>query len=200
MRAGMTHRSHATNPLTKRELPRQGRWRDEDYLEFTDHARQPIEFTDGCIEKLSVPTDRHHQILGDLYRHFFAWLGDSGIVQFAGVRLRIREGKYREPDLLLLCDRHDGRRQNRFWLGADLVVEVVSPDDPNRDWITKRTDYAKAGIPEYWIVDPSLESIAVLELDGAAYTEHGVFGLGAEATSPLLPGFAVNVEAILRAN
>ena len=200
MRVGMEHRSRATNPLTKRELPRQGRWREEDYLGFTDHARQPIEFTDGCIEKLPVPTDRHHQMLGDLYRHFFAWLGDSGIVHFAGVRLRVREGKYREPDLLLLRDRQDSRRQNRFWLGADLVVEVVSPDDPNRDWITKRTDYAEAGIPEYWFVDPSAETITVFELKGAAYAEHGVFGLGTEATSPLLPGLAVNVEAILRSH
>ena len=200
MRAGIERLPRATNPLTKRDLPRQGRWRDEDYLRFTDHARRPIEFTDGCIEKLPVPTDRHHQVLGDLYRHFFAWVGEAGIVHFAGVRLRVREGKYREPDLLLLCDRQDSRRQNRFWLGADLVVEVVSPDDPNRDWITKRTDYAEAGIPEYWIVDPSTETITVFELEGSAYTEHGTFGLGTEVTSPLLTGFAVDVETIFRSN
>ena len=200
MKAGMERRAHAMNPLTKRELSRQGRWRDEDYLGFTDHARQPVEFTDGCIEKLPVPTDRHHEILGDLYRHFFAWLGDSGIVHFAGVRLRIRNGKYREPDLLLLCDRHDSRRQNRFWLGADLVVEVVSPDDPNRDWITKRTDYAEIRIPEYWIVDPRVEAITVLTLEGSAYTEHGAFGLGANATSLLLPGFAVDVRTLFRSS
>ena len=196
----MARRSLATNPLIERKLPRQGRWRDEDYLGFTDHSRRPIEFTDGCIEKLPVPTDRHHQVLGDLYRHFFAWLGDSGVVHFAGVRLRIREGKYREPDLLLLCDRRDSRRQNRFWLGADLVVEVVSPDDPNRDWMTKRADYAEAGIPEYWIVDPNREAVAVLELKGPGYTEHGTFGLNAKVTSPLLPGFTVDVGALFQSD
>ena len=79
-------------------------------------------------------------------------------------------------------------------------MEVVSPDDPNRDWITKRTDYAEAGIPEYWIVDPSTETITVFELEGSAYTEHGTFGLGTEVTSPLLTGFAVDVETIFRSN
>lgn len=80
------------------------------------------------------------------------------------------------------------------------MVEVVSPDDPNRDWITKRTDYAEAGIPEYWIVDPKLESITVLELEGIGYAEHGSFGASTEATSPLLPGFSPDVGAIFRSN
>ena len=46
------------------------------------------------------------------------------------------------------------RNQDRFWLGADVVVEVVSPDDLGRDLVVKRADYAEAAIPEYWIVDP----------------------------------------------
>ena len=52
---------------------------------------------------------------------------------FAALRMRIRAGKFREPDLLLLLDRSDPRYQDRYWLGADLMVEVVSPDDPERD-------------------------------------------------------------------
>ena len=40
-----------------------------------------------------------------------------------------------------------------FWLGADVVVEVVSPDDPERDTKLKRADYAEARIPEYWILN-----------------------------------------------
>ena len=64
---------------------------------------------------------------------------------FAGLRVRIRDGKFREPDLAALCDRSDARNQDRFWLGADLVVEVVSSDDPDRDRVVKRTDYAVVG-------------------------------------------------------
>ena len=92
--------------------------------------------------------------------------------------------------MLLLRDRSDPRRQDRYWLGADLVVEVVSPDDPGRDLIEKRADYAEGGIPEYWIVDPRDETITVLALKDGAYVEHGVFTRGAAALSALLEGFA----------
>ena len=113
--------------------------------------------------------------------------------------MRVREGVFREPDLLLLRDRSDPRRQDRFWLGADLVVEVVSPDDPDRDLVEKRVEYAAAGIPEYWIADPRDETITVLALEGEAYLEHGVFARGEAATSPLLAGFAADVDAVFDA-
>ncbi len=66
---------------------------------------------------------------------------------FAALRMRIRKGRFREPDLLLLRDRSDPRNQGRYWLGADLVVEVVSPDNPERDLTEKRADYAEGRIP-----------------------------------------------------
>ena len=71
---------------------------------------------------------------------------------------------FREPDLLLLRDRADTRCQDRYWLGADLVAEVISPDNPDPDLVEKRADYAEAGIPEYWVVDPRDETIRVLTL------------------------------------
>ena len=51
----------------------------------------------------------------------------------APLRLKIRDGKYREPAIVLVRSAREPRRQNRFWHGADLVVEVVSPDKPERD-------------------------------------------------------------------
>jgi Uma2 family endonuclease len=85
--------------------------------------------------------------------------------------------------LLFLANAGDPRRQNAYWTGADLVIEVVSPDDQARDLVTKRSEYAQAGIPEYWIVDPQTETITVLRLEDATYVEHGVFGRGETATS-----------------
>jgi Uma2 family endonuclease len=91
------------------------------------------------------------------------------------------------------------RRHKRFWDGADLVMEVVSddPKDRKRDWQTKVREYARAGIGEYWIIDPEERKVRILTLDGQAYKIHGDFGPGSEATSLLLPGFTVAVDTVL---
>ena len=147
-----------------------------------------------------MPTSTHQAILAILYRLLHAHLTPrGGVVLFAALRMRIREGKFREPDLLLLLDRSDARYGDRYWLGADLVAEVVSADDPDRDLVVKRADYAEAGIPEYWIVDPRNETVTVLVLEGNGYVERGVFASGDTTTSPLLAGFAVDVTALFDA-
>ncbi len=181
-------------------LPRQGCWSDEGYLWLTDHGNRPVEFTDGRIEELPLPTSTHQTILAFLHFLFRAWVRPrGGVVVESALRLRIREGKFREPDLLMLCDRSDPRYQDCYWLGADLVVEVVSPDHPGRDLVEKRTDYAEARIPEYWIADPRDETLTVLVLRGEAYVEHGRYGRGEMAASALLEGFAAEVSAVFDA-
>ena len=181
-------------------LPSQGSWSDDAYLWLTDHGNRPVELTDGHIQELPMPTDAHQAVLAFLYDLFREWLKPrGGVVRFSALRMRIREGKFREPDLLMLRNRSDPRRQDRYWLGADLVVEVVSPDAPDRDLVEKRADYAEGGIPEYWIADPRDETITVLTLEGEAYVEHGTFGRGKAAASPLLEGFAADVSAVFDA-
>ncbi len=177
-------------------LPPQGGWDEAGYLRLTDASSRLIEFTDGHIEVLPMPTDEHQGILSLLNDLFKAAVQPRGVVRFSPLRVRIRPGKVREPDLLLLVDRADPRRANRYWSGADLVVEVVSEDKPERDLVDKRLDYAEVGIPEYWIVNPLDRTIAVLVLHGAAYAERGVFARGQRATSALLDGFAVEVDAV----
>ncbi len=181
-------------------LPQQGFWSEDDYLWLTDSTNRLIEFTDGYIEVLPMPTDLHQTVLSFLFRAFFDFVQPiGGKVLFAALRMRVRPDMFREPDLLLVLDANDVRRENRFWHGADLVLEVVSPDKPERDWVTKRADYAEAGIPEYWIVDPQKQIISVLRLEGGSYIEHGAFGRGATATSALLEGFEVAVDAVFDA-
>jgi Uma2 family endonuclease len=94
------------------------------------------------------------------------------------------------------------RRRNKYWNGADLVMEVVSGDakDRKRDHVDKVNDYALGGIPEYWIIDPEQKVVRVLALDGSAYRVHGEFRAGETATSVLLPGFTLGVDAILAAD
>ena len=185
------------NAILCEAVPRQGAWTDEEYLWLTDRSRRLIEFTDGYVQELPLPTSSHQAILALLYRLFHAWLGPrGGVVLFSALRLRVREGKFRERDLLVLRDSSDPRYQDRYWLGADLVVEVVSRDRPERDLVDKREDYAEAGIAEYWIVDPRDELITVLALRRQGYVEDGVYAPGSVATSPLLDGFGISVGDI----
>ena len=186
--------------LLQEVAPRQGQWSEGDYLRLTDCTNRLIEWTDGCIEVLPMPTDEHQSIAAYLYKLLDAFaLAGGGKVLFAPLRLRIREGKFREPDLVLIRDAGDARRRNRFWLGADLTVEILSPDEPKRDLVDKRRDYAEAGIPEYWMVDPRNETVTVLALQGAVYVEHGVFTRGTQADSVLLDGLTVDVAAVFDA-
>ena len=178
-------------------LPLQGLWTEEQYLRITDQTNHLIEFTEGVVEVLPMPTRRHQAISRLLFLAFFAFVQQrEGTVFYAPLRLRVAPGRFREPDLLLLLKANDPRNQDAFWLGADLVVEIVSPDHIERDTVMKRDEYAAAGIPEYWIVNPHDETIVVLQLSGATYVEHGVFRRGETATSILLNGFGVRVDAV----
>lgn len=181
---------------------RQGALSEHDYLRLTNHTNRLVELVDEQIEALAMPTTSHQAILRYLFLAFLSLTQRTGgQVFFAPLRLQIRPGTYREPDLLLLRAAADPRLGEAYWTGADLVVEIVSPSpkDRRRDYEDKRSDYAYAGIAEYWIVDPQRESITVLRLAGAGYIEHGVFGRGAWAPSALFPDFTVSVDAVLDA-
>ena len=177
-------------------FPAQGHWSEEEYLALdTNHL---IEFSHGQLEVLPMPTQSHQLLviaLLELLRNFVR-TRKLGTVLLAPMRVQLWPGKYREPDILFMRTEHDDRRSDSFWEGADLVMEVVSPDDPQRDTVTKRREYAQAGIPEYWIVDPADVSISVLTLRGIEYTLHAEFVAGETATSVLLDRFEVEVAAV----
>ena len=182
-------------------LPEQGDWSEEDYLWLTDRTKRLVEFTDGHLEVLSMPTELHQSILEYLYLLFHGFMvARGGKAHISGLRLRLRSGKFRVPDLLLLRDANDPRRQNQFWTGADLVLEVVSKNNPQRDLVQKRRDYAQAGIPEYWIVNPLTETILVYRLKGRKYPKAKTFARGTRATSQLFPDFSVSVDEVFDAN
>ena len=181
-------------------LSAQGQWDEDSYIWLANKANRLIEFTDGYIEVLPMPTDDHQLLSQHLLLNFLAFLKPlGGVIQYAPLKLRIRARKYREPDLLLLLHASDQRRGQQYRTGADLVIEIVSPDNPARDLIEKRRDYAEAKVSEYWIVNPLDESVSVLQFDGEGYREHGVFGRDTSATSVLLPSFSMDVTALFNA-
>ncbi len=177
-------------------FPAQGHWSEEEYLALdTNHL---IEFSHGQLEVLPMPTQSHQLLiiaLFELLRNFVRE-GQLGTVLLAPMRVQLWPGKFREPDILFMRTENDDRRSDKFWQGADLVMEIVSPNDPERDKVTKRREYAQAAIPEYWIVDPAGASISVLTLQGQEYALHGEFVSGETATSVLLDRFTVEVAAV----
>src|ERR1051325_7944610 len=122
-------------------LPNQGSWSDEEYLWLTDHTSRLIECTDGHLEPLPMPTDLHQSVLQFMFTALMMFVTPlGGKVHFAAIRMRVSPGKFREPDVLLLLNAKDRRRRNRYWLGADLTLEVVSEEKPERDLVDKRHD------------------------------------------------------------
>ncbi|QDU91673.1 hypothetical protein Pla175_51030 [Pirellulimonas nuda] len=185
--------------------PYQGQWSEDAYLDLTEGANRLIEFSDGKLEFLAMPTEDHQDILLYLLDQLRAFVaaGDLGKVSFAGLRVRLRPGQVREPDIVFLCKQNFDKRGARVWDAADLAVEIVSDDDQSRqrDYDQKLRDYAAAGVSEYWIVDPRDKKISVFVLpEGSnAYVEYGVFTPGQAASSKLLAGLLVDVQAALDA-
>ena len=184
-----------------RLFPSQGQWSEWEY--FALETERGVEFSNGTVEVLPMPTQRHQIILTLFVRLLtrFCEQYAPATVLPSGLRVRLWPGKIREPDVVLMLVANDHRRGEEYWEGADLAVEVVSGSakDRTRDLVHKRREYAQAAIPEYWIVDPELETVTVLTLDGDAYAEHGLFQRGETATSRLLPGFAVAVDDVFDA-
>jgi Uma2 family endonuclease len=180
--------------------PEQGEWSEAEYLDLTDETNGRVEFTDGRLEFLPMPTWIHEKLVQYLFLALYQFVDTRklGDVYSNGIRVRIRPRKLRLPDILFLHKDHYAVRHNRAWDGADLVMEVVSddPKDRERDYEQKLIDYAEAKVAEYWIVDPERRLVIVHQLQGGKYLIHGEFAEGAQAASVFLPGFGIDVTAL----
>lgn len=182
-------------------FPPQGQWTEGEYLRLTESTNKLVELTDGDIRVLEMPTTAHRLIVEFLLDVFRAFIKpkELGLVLFAPLRVKIRNRKFREPDLVFMLAEHADRMGNEYWAGADLVVEIVSSKEGRkRNLQEKREDYAEAGVPEYWIVDPMERTISVLSLEDSRYATFGEFKVGEVASSKLLPGLAVDVAATFK--
>ena len=184
-------------PLAERLFPVQGAWTPDRFLSLDPLLR--VELADGSLEFLPMPEDIHQETLGWLYVQLFQMLGRRRVYT-AGYRLRTRRG-FREPDVIATLDAASFGQ--RFATAADFVVEVMSPGEDNRsrDEVTKRAEYAAAGVGEYWIVDTEAQTIRQLVLpaeaaagEELAYREVGLFGRGQSVASAVIDGFAVALD------
>lgn len=181
-------------------FPRQGQWTENQYLSLDTNWL--VEFSQGCVEVLPMPTVNNQNINRRVVRQLedYAELCGSGDVYHAPLPMWLNEGEYREPDVIFQKVKRLSE-DDRHLLGADLVMEVVSDGekDRHRDFVTKREEYAEAGIPEYWIIDPKEQKVHVLRLADGQYDVHGEFVPGQTATSVVLPGFTVDVSRLFGA-
>jgi Uma2 family endonuclease len=202
-----SNRSHNGKPEPTWDIalfyPMQGDWTEEDYLEL-DRNSEPrlIELNDGFLEILPMPDMFHQDIVKFIFTLFDAFVMDLGIgrVYFAPLPVKLWTKQMREPDIVFLAS-HRIKDKRKPPKGADLAMEVVSPgaESRKRDLQEKRRIYAKAKIPEYWIVDPKTKTITVLTLSGKSYKVHGVYKPGDQAASKLLKGFNVAVSEVFAA-
>lgn len=180
-------------------FPPQHQWTINDYLDLDARTNYLIEFSHGSVEVLPMPSLQHQRITRALFHLLFLFVQrhQLGEVFFSPTKVRLWEGKIREPDVLFIANAHVQQSTAQWFEQIDLAMEVVSPDDPARDLEIKRREYALARIPEYWIVDPRTREILVLTLgDANWYQVHGVFAAGDVATSALLAGFSLAVDDV----
>jgi Uma2 family endonuclease len=181
-------------------FPPQGDWSADAYLDLTDGTNRRIEYADGRVEFLPMPTELHEALVQFLFFALYQFVNrhQLGKVYSSGIRVRVREQKFCLPGVLFLRKENYHLRHNRVWDGADLVMEVVSdaPSDRQRDYDQKLRDYAAAGIAEYWIIDSVQRTVIVHQLIGGNYVVAGQFGPGELATSATLSGLEIDVTAL----
>ncbi|MGG6264678.1 Uma2 family endonuclease [Leptolyngbya sp. AN03gr2] len=171
----------------------------EEYLEFDDGTDERYELIDGELFALP-PESEPNDFIPNL---LFLKLAEAGIpprlirphtCEIQVPVLARKDAANRYPDLVVLDPVHLSLTQKRLTILIDapppqLVAEVLSPGKANRDrdLIRKRAQYAKRGIPEYWLIDRENQSITALTLEGEEYTEVGVFEDDRTIVSPQFP-------------
>jgi len=174
----------------------------EDWLALPD-APGLQEILDGELRLMAPPLVAHQRVSARLALRLGVYLasGDRGELFTAptGVKLLDRHNGV-EPDLFVILPDGAARVGERCVDGPpDLVIEIVSPKHEDHDRITKRDLYERAGVPEYWIVDPAAAVLDVLRRDTEGGGELRVvdrLGRGGIVTTPALPGLEIELREI----
>ncbi len=164
---------HVTDNPSVRLLPDR-KLTYEEYLDWLDDQTH-AEWVDGEVVLMSPVTNEHDAVVGFLRALLQHWCEQrsGGVVRGEPFQMRLGPGRSgRAPDVLVVAAANHERLKRTFLDGpADLVVEVVSDDSVERDWVTKRREYAEAGVREYWIVDPRTRRAEFVALGEAAEYE-----------------------------
>jgi len=179
-------------------FPLQGEWTEEDYFNLpeTNHF---VELSEGRLIVPDMPGDKHQYVVGELFviMKDFVRKNKLGQVRISPLPVKLWKGKVREPDILFMSTEHSDRIGEAFWGVPDLAVEVLSKNNVKTDKTDKFSEYAKAGVSEYWIVDPVMQTIEIFVLKDIEYELFGKWGIRDIALSKLLGGLEIAVEDIM---
>lgn len=134
-----------------------------------------IEIINGEAFMMAPPSRIHQKIVSELNRQLGNYLKEKKCEVYPapfGVRLFEEDGDCPEdvdtmvePDISVVCD--PGKLDDHGCKGApDLIIEILSPSTRRHDRMTKFNLYQRAGVREYWIVDPEYKSVQVFAQDG----------------------------------
>ncbi len=176
--------------------PPQGRWTYADYARLPDDG-QRYEVLDGVLYMTPAPGTEHQGVSARLvtFLMLHVELQGQGRVFAAPTDVELAPGFVVQPDVLVIsAARLHLITPSRISGPPDLVVEVTSPGTAGYDRREKQDAYARAGAPEYWIVDPHAQTVEVLVLEEGSYRSQGVFRGQARLPSRVIASFPVPVE------
>lgn len=157
----------------------------------------PTELFDGEVILSPAPSFKHQEIAARVFACVNT-LRPDGKTLFAPLDVVLTPGTVAQPDVLWIsadnqrCDVRDGR----LYGAPDLIVEVLSPSTARKDRTKKFNAYEAAGVPEYWIVEPQLESVEVWVLKDGEYLFQGAYQAPNTFASPILKAAAIPVTDI----
>jgi Uma2 family endonuclease len=161
---------------------------------------EPGELVNGHLEEEEVP-DYLHELLVMLLGKFLSnWIPHGGLVAGSDAKFAVSSGRGRKPDLTVYLP--GSRRppaRGLIRVPPDIAIEIVSPTprDGRRDRVEKLADYAAFGVAWYWLLDPQLRSLEVLELDAQGRYLH-VLGAstGTLEKIPGCEGLTLDLDAL----
>ena len=175
-----------------------------DFLTFDDGTDYLYELENGNLCLVPFESDNNRNIVSFLYAYFLSsGISYSQISTKTGIVVPSELVNVRVPDLVIFSlELRSILKQLKQSLilmdmpAPSLVVEVVSPGQSKRDYEDKRQEYGARGIPEYWIVDPLLNKVTVLQLTDGAYQDQ-VYTADQPIVSLLLGKMTLTAQAIL---
>jgi len=191
-------------PIVEAPAPRDAKPPEKETYTHADYARlpegAPYELIGGNLVMAPAPTPDHQRVIGRLFRIFSNFVEEQelGEVFVSPIDVHLSEHDTPQPDLVFVATERAEIVGAREIEGApDLVAEVLSPSTGYYDLRGKKRLYERAGVKEYWIVDPVEGSVEVYEngTDGFARADRAEED-GGVAASALLEGLRVEPDVL----